>query len=53
MGSLVVIVLHVLRDRSPEVLLTEDYQSTQALGFDREHESLGEGVQIRPFAVAA
>ncbi len=46
MGSLVVVVLHVLRDRSPEVAFAEDHQSTQTLGFDREHESLGEGVQI-------
>ena len=47
MRPLVVIVFHVLRDRSPEVAFAEDYQSTQALGFGREHESLGEGVQIR------
>ncbi len=47
MGSLVVIVFHVLRDRSPEVSLAEDHHAIQALGLDREHESLREGVQIR------
>jgi hypothetical protein len=40
-------VFNVLRDRSPEMPLAEDHQSIQTLGFDREHESLCEGVQIR------
>jgi len=53
MRSLMVIVFHVFRDRSPEVALAEDHQSTQALGFDREHETFRVRVQIRPFAAAA
>ncbi len=47
MGPLAVVVLHVLRDRSPQMPLAEDHQAIQALGLDREHESLRVGVQIR------
>jgi len=50
MGSLEVIVLHVLRDRSPEVSLAEDHHPTQTFRFDREDESLSERVQIRDAA---
>ncbi len=37
-------MLHKLRDRSTKMLLAEEHHAVQALGFDREHESLCEGV---------
>jgi len=53
MCPLGVVVLDVLLDRSTKMPFADWHDAIQALGFDREHESLGEGVQIRPFAAAA
>ena len=40
-------MFYVLLDDAPEVLLAKDHHAIQALGLDREHESLRDGVQIR------
>src|SRR5437879_448432 len=47
MVALEVIVLDEFSDRVPKMSLAEQYQFVQALALDRQHESLGEGVQVR------
>ena len=44
--SLSVIVRDIHRDRAPKRTLAEEYHPSQALGLDRQHESLGEGSRL-------
>jgi hypothetical protein len=46
MRPFLVIVIHERADGGSEVRLAEWHDSTQALGFDGSHKSLGKGVQI-------
>ena len=47
MGSLAVVVLNVLCDRSPEVSLAEDHHPNQTFRFDRQDKSLRVSVLFR------
>jgi hypothetical protein len=46
MVSFEVVVLDILADDSPKVVLAKRHDPPEALGFDRTHEALGEGVEI-------
>ncbi len=47
MVPLVMVVLHLLGDRAPQMYFAQWNQPIQALALDRKHKSFREGVQIR------